>query len=569
VKGECIMTKPSNRIKPVELKRIKTGITELDQILNGGIPEFAITVIGGPAGCGKTVLAQQTVFNNATEERKAPYIVTVSEPTVKMLRYQQQFSFYDQEKIDLESVIFIDMGEIVKEGGLDGIYTQIKEYLDKYQPRLLVIDSFKAINEIAANEPAIRKFGYDLSVLLTTRQCTTLLVGEYEPEDLSKVSIFAIADVIIMLDFYHQGMFTSRTLEVVKMRGSKFFQGKHPFGISNEGIHVYPRITTPEEPVTQKWKVEKVGIGITGADDMMEGGLQRGSITLLAGAAGTGKTLMGLHFIVEGAKRGEPGVFVTFQETPDYLRFNSSLFGWDLEKLEKQGLLKILYSSPVELGVDEHTMVIRKAINDISAKRVVIDSLMDIEIATVDKVRFKDYVYSLAAYFRSQQITAIVTNEIPELFGSVMLSLHGISFISDAVILLRYVEVESNLLRALSILKMRGSQHIKDIREYEINDAGLHIKGKITGYTALLTGRPGLEAKTIINDIDQPLTYIAGMAELLMETKLPKDHEKIIQDLKDQAEYAKHVLSSPLIVETVNESTGDKNKKQRGRSKAS
>jgi circadian clock protein KaiC len=233
-----------------------------------------------------------------------------------------------------------------------------------------------------------------------------------------------------------------------------------------------------------------VSSGVQGLDAMTKGGLPQGSVTLVAGGAGTGKTLLGLHFAMAGVRSGEPALYVTFQETPEHLKAIAEGFGWDLGTYVEQGLLQILYTSPVEMGVDEHTEAIKDAIDKVGARRVVIDSLMDIEIATPDKVRFKDYVYSLVGDFRSRGITSMLTNEIPELFGPLQLSAHGISFVSDNVILLRYVEIGSTLRRGISVLKMRGHQHDKTVCEFEISGRGLKILPGFGSWVSILSGQP-------------------------------------------------------------------------------
>jgi circadian clock protein KaiC len=251
---------------------------------------------------------------------------------------------------------------------------------------------------------------------------------------------------------------------------------------------------------------ETVSTGIAGLDEMMHGGIPRGSVTLVAGGSGTGKTLISLHFAIEGARQGEPGLLVTFQETPDHLKRIAAGFGWDLQQMIDAGLLRILYTSPVEMHVDEHTRTIQDAIDEIGAKRVVVDSLMDIQIATPDKVRFRDYVYSLATGLRSRGITSLFTNEIPELFGPLQLSSHGISFISDNVILLRYVEIESLLRRGISVMKMRGQDHDKAVREFTISGSGMQLQAIFGEWASVLTGQPAPYSRQLP---DRPLNLIA------------------------------------------------------------
>ncbi len=477
------------------LEKLSTGVESLDLILNGGIPKYSVNILGGPPGSGKTILAQQVVFQNATPEQKVPYLITTSEPTIKLLRYQQQFSYFDMSKINSGAVMYFNIADALSQGGLNQVAKVIRQYVEDYNPAILAIDSFKAIHDLVTEPSEIREFGYDLANLLSIGQCTTFLIGEYTHEDISNAPIFAIADGIIMMESERQGLQDIRHINVVKMRGDAYFRGRHPFSITRDGIEVFPRVTTPETPPRYFVGETNVSTGIEGLDAMADGGFPKNSVTLVAGGSGVGKTLVALHFIVEGARRGEPGLFVTFQETMDHLSGIAKRFGWDLEEMEKQKLLKVVYSSPVEMSVDQHTALIRNVAADLGAKRLVIDSLSDIEIATPDKIRFRDYVYSLVSHFRSQGITSILTTEIPELFGTLQLSSQGISFVSDNVILLRYVEMGSRLTRAISVLKMRGSDHDPMMREFEVTSEGVHILDAFEGVQGLMSGTPTMHER--------------------------------------------------------------------------
>lgn len=243
------------------LEEISTGVPSLDDILGGGLPRNSVNVIAGPPGSGKTILAQQIVFQNAHEDKRAPYLVTVSEPTMKMLRYNQQLSFFDANRVGT-NVIYLDIGSTLLEGGLTKVAEQIEEYIERYQPMLLAIDSFKALHEVAQDAPTLREFGYRLAVRLTTWGTTSLLVGEYTREAINEAPIFAIADGIILLDQAPRGMQTERYLEVIKMRGDGYFSGRHPLSISSDGIQVYPRVTTPNVTVPYTVGERRVSLGV-------------------------------------------------------------------------------------------------------------------------------------------------------------------------------------------------------------------------------------------------------------------------------------------------------------------
>lgn len=492
------------------LGKLPTSIPGLDGILSGGIPELSINIITGPPGAGKTIFTQQILYSNATPERKALYLVTLSEPSVKLLHYLQRFDFFDSEKVST-AVTYLDIGEVIREKGLEDAIDVIVKHVQEYKPALVAIDSFKAIHDMAKDPVEVRKFGYDLSVRLTTWGVTAFLIGEYTQDEIEKEPIFAIADGIIRLHNHPQGLHYQRYIDVLKLRGEDYFTGLHPFNISDTGLTVYPRIKSLQTPNEIELNPQKVSTGVVELDNMLEGGLPRGSATMVAGGAGTGKTLLGLHLITAGVAQGEPGVIVTFQENPQQLREIASSFGWDLAAMEDEGLLVHLYSSPVEIQPDIHAAKVQEIVQRIGAKRVMLDSLKDIEIATPDKVRFKDYIYALVNQFKLQGVTTLLTNEIPEMFGPFQLSEYGVSFVVDNVILLRYVELSGKMGRAISIMKVRGSQHSKEIRYFEISVDGIQIATVVDAQTGVLTGIPILKDKT------KKLQYLPNKARYVIE----------------------------------------------------
>jgi circadian clock protein KaiC len=435
---------------------------------------------------------QQIIYTNASPKCKALYLTTLSEPSIKMLHYLQKFTFFDAEKVGRE-VIYLDIGEVIRNKGLENAIAVIIKHVQEYKPGIVGIDSFKAIHDMARDPVEARKFGFDLAVRLTTWAITAFFVGEYSQPEIEREPIFAIADGILCLHNKQEGLSYQRYVDVIKLRGEEYFNGWHPFTIDPTGLTVYPRIKTPESFPNYHAVSESVSTGLPDLDGLIDGGLPRGSATMIAGGAGTGKTLLGLHFLTSGAAQGEPGVIVTFQENPTQMReIVRSSFGWNLEHLEQQGLLAYLYTSPVEIQPDIHATRVREAVEKIGARRVLIDSIKDIEIATPDKVRFKDYIYSMVNYFKTRGITIILTNEIPEIFGDFQLSEYGVSFIADNVILLRYVEVGGRMEHAISIMKVRGSRHSRDIRRFEITGSGIRIGGIFDRMSGILTGTPSM-----------------------------------------------------------------------------
>ncbi len=525
------------------LRLVPTGVPNLNNILGGGIPLYSVNIIAGPSGSGKTILTQQILFHNCKDNARGIFFTTLSEPAFKMIRYQQQFSYFDLDRLN-QNVYFIDIGQVLRTKSLDDALRVINQHVEEIEAQFIAIDSFKAVYELIGSRQDERRFGYDLAVSLATWTCTSFLVGEYTEAELSSEPIFAVADGIFYLTNPRQGMQNVRRLNISKMRGMSYFTGDHPFMISEDGIHVYPRIRTPETFIEYEMIADRVSTGLSGVDEMLDGGLPRGTATMIAGAAGTGKTLLGLHFIARGASEGEPGVIVTFQENPVQLRQIAAAFGWDLKQMEEQGLLVHLYNSPVEIQPDIHTDLVKQAVQRVNARRVLIDSLRDLEIATPDKVRYRDYVYSLVEGFKRLGITTFITNEISQLFGQFQLSEHGISFIADNVILLRYVELQGRMGRAINVLKVRGSRHNKAIREFVINEHGVLIKETIQALTGVLTGNPVFANTMEASSLEPRLNYVLTMLratgptsleDLAMHTGLKSD--QVMNDLENLRQF--------------------------------
>jgi circadian clock protein KaiC len=269
---------------------------------------------------------------------------------------------------------------------------------------------------------------------------------------------------------------------------------------------------------------------------------------MIAGGAGTGKTLIGLHFITRGVERGEPGVIVTFQENPVQLREIAHSFGWDLQAMEKENLIAHLYYSPVEIQPDIHTDLVKKAVEKVQARRVLIDSLRDLEIATPDKVRYRDYVYSLVEDFKRQGITALLTNEIAQLFGEFRLSEYGISFISDNVILLRYVELEGRVTRALNVMKVRGSQHNRTIREFHITDHGIVIGGPIPAITGVLTGTPVIVEPNVLSTLEPLPGYVFATLRAIGNATLDTLEQQTVLSREQLEHELNHLQQQGLIL---------------------
>lgn len=472
------------------LERLGTGSTALDAILGGGIPARSMTVVAGEPGSGKTVFTLQALFHHARQGKKCLYFATLSEPSLKVIRYMQLFSFFDANLIE-ERVVFADLGSALRKDGAEKALAQMMRRVESEGPDIVAIDSFKAIHDLMPNDSHSRICVYDLAVEVAAWGATTLLVGEYTVEDIRTCPEFAIADGIVRLTNERQELAATRQLEVLKMRGANYVTGRHFFDIAADGLMFYPRVRGPEmngEPPVVL--AERLGTGVGGLDALLLGGLPQASATMIQGGTGTGKTLIGLHFLLEGARRGEPGILLTLEETPAQIRAVAKSFGWDLVPLEAQGLLLISYTSPVELVTDRFLDEALKRIAGIGARRAVIDSLSSMSLGVPSQRRFRELVYALTKHFRVAGVATLMTMEVAELLGTAQLTGHGVSSIADNVIVLRYVEVEGHLERAVFVLKARGVGHTSELRRFLIDDRGAHVGARFQELRGVLTGIP-------------------------------------------------------------------------------
>jgi circadian clock protein KaiC len=471
------------------VERLATGSPDLDRILGGGIPARSINLIAGDPGTGKTLFALQTLFHLARQGRRGVYLTTLSEPAMKLLAYMQQFSFFDEALMN-RAVVFADIGAAIRGAADETILTEIIARVERDEPALVVIDSFKAVREMVPS-PAVRGFVYDLAVHLAGWGAASLLVGEYSEAEIAVNSEFAIADGIIRLINRHQELTSVREVEVLKLRGADYATGRHFFEISGDGLTFFPRVRGPDAADGEASAPgDRVPTGVAGLDTMLGGGLPGSSATIVQGATGTGKTLLAMHFLLEGARRGEPGIHFSMEETGQQLRGIAQGFGWDLAALEARKLLTVQYVSPVELSTDAFLHRARKQVQELGAKRAVLDSLTSMALGVVSERRFTELVYAMTKHFRALGVTLQMNMEIAELLGSAQISGYGVSFAADNVIQLRYVEVEGGLDRAIFVLKARGVQHASDVRAMTLGRGGITVGSRFLGARGVLTGAP-------------------------------------------------------------------------------
>jgi circadian clock protein KaiC len=478
----------------VPIKQLTTGILGFDEVLGGGLPEFSFNIIAGAPGCGKTTMAHQFVFANATAERPALYFTVLGEPALKMLRYQQQYSFFDASKLNT-AVRFVDLSDVLTERGLDGVLQEITKEVEACEPGTVVVDSFRTLlRNPGKGEDEITPdvFVQRLGMLLTSWEATTFLVGEYDESELRGNPVFTVADGLFWLSQDVDRNSIVRKLQVMKLRGQGSVPGKHTFRISADGIHAFSRTLGLTSRKRRVPSVKRLSTGIPELDQMMGGGIPEGDSFLVAGSSGAGKSLLATQFIADGIRQGEPGIVAIFEERTNEYAERANTFGLNLHPAVNDGSLQLIYLRPLDLSVDETVQEIIEAINKTGAKRLVIDSLAGFEMALAPAFRtdFRESLYRMIFALTGMGITILSTLEMEESFKELRFSTFLISFLTDDIVRLRYVEIDGQLRKVLMVVKMRGGDHSKDIREYEITSKGFVIGDRLRGYDHLVTGVP-------------------------------------------------------------------------------
>ena len=478
----------------VAIRNLPTGIPGLDPILGGGMPEYSCNIIAGGPGCGKTTMAHQFVFANATPGRPALYFTILGESPIKMLRYQQQYTFFDLSKLN-RAIRFINLSQVVLEKDLGAVLDEIVKEVEAASPSIVVVDSFRTAlrKREDLTEMDVQFFVQQLALHLTSWQATTFLIGEYVSEEVRENPVFTVADGVIWLSQVAERNSVVRKLQIIKLRGQESVPGLHTFRITENGLQAFSRTLGLTGRKGRPAKRPRLSIGIPVLDKMMGGGIPLGDSLLVAGSSGTGKSLIGTTFIAEGLRHGERGIMAIFEERPEDCLRRAKNMGQNLGKAVREGKLKILFLRPLDLSVDESLQAILEAVEEVGAKRLVIDSLAGFEMALAPGFRtdFRESLYRMMASLTGSGITIMSTVELDESFTDLRFSNYTISFLADDIIRLRYLDLDSQLTRILSVIKMRDSQHSKDICEYEITRKGLVLTGKrLNDYRALITGIP-------------------------------------------------------------------------------
>ncbi len=455
---------------------LETGIPGLDQVLGGGIPKGYMVLVGGSPGVGKTVLSSQVAFHQARQGRRVLMLSALAESATKLTVHLSRFRFFDPELVG-NPVRIVELQSLLTTEGLETTLGTIRSMLLESKVELLILDSLRGLHALAADGDAVQRFVHGLGVSMFAVGCTTVLLDDRNTPGADVSAEHPLADVVVALEVAMKGRRELRRLRPVKVRGARPLTGKHTYAISDEGVHVYPRIESlPVETQAPPISDDRLDWGVPGLDDLTGGGTPAYSSTLVVGTTGAGKTTMALQFVAEGIAAGERCVYFTFHETQEQLLHKASGFGMDLRGAVESGALAFLRVPAAETDVDDVLHALIADVEDRAVSRVVIDTLNPLERDAAYEDRFTNILATLASVLRDRRATTLMLREMMQLITQNLDLSEGREAYwtpLDNLVLLRPVEMGGNLGRIISVLKMRSSDHDKRIYGYRIGERGL------------------------------------------------------------------------------------------------
>ncbi|OEZ99580.1 circadian clock protein kinase KaiC [Duganella phyllosphaerae] len=470
---------PDNALS-ARIPLLQTGVPGFDQILGGGFPSHSLYLLQGLAGSGKTTLACQIGYHHAHQGKKVLILTLIAETHGKMLNHLSSFSFFDEQLVG-DRIVFIGAYPDLLKGGLRQLLKSIAATLGEQRPDIMIIDGFRTVRDAKPTDVALSEFMLSLNSLVSTMRCTTFLLSPTEGNVADSEN--TLVDGLIELSQYEHGLNLIREIKVFKLRGSKHLLGRHVFEVGADGIAIYPRLeavstSTGAMPGVSR---QRLGFGIEGWDRLTHGGVAKGSTTALLGNPGVGKTLMGMHFIYDGLKRGEPCLVVGFYESPEALLEKARSVGLDFRTYYDSGALQVIWNPPLEILVDSlaHTMLRNVEARQVS--RLLVDGVDGLREIVMHPGRSRSFLAALVNELRCRNVTTFFTQELAYFGQAPGDGEIAASMLFENIILMRYVDANGINRRQIGVLKLRENGYDAANHILLISDQGMSIEEAVAG----------------------------------------------------------------------------------------
>lgn len=470
------------------LERVQTGIEAFDDLVMGGLPKGRVTIVGGTPGSGKTVFATQFLVHGMNDADEPGVFVTFEEAADDIEHNMASFGWDIPAARASKRMVFVDASpresddRVVGAFDLSGLLSRITHAVRTCGAKRIVLDSITQLfDHFIVDQNQVRRELLRVASELKRAGLTVLMTAERNSEygDISRHRIEEfVADNVVILRNALQGERRRRTIEVLKMRGSRHIEGEVPITlVETRGIVAVPLSSLRLE---QQSSTMRVTSGNAMLDTMTGGGFFRDSVTLVSGATGTGKTLLVTNFLGGGVTAGERALLVGYEESRGQLFRNAASWGVDFQAMEEAGKLKVVCLYPETQNLPDHLLMIQDLVDEFKPDRLAVDSLSAME-RIASETAFREFLISLTSFLKKREIASLCTATNASLVGSQSASEQHISTLTDSIVLLRYVQEADFMHRGLTVLKMRGSEHDKRIRRFSIDSGGMQLAEPFRG----------------------------------------------------------------------------------------
>lgn len=475
--------------------QIATGVPGLDRLLNGGLRRGALHVVLGGPGAGKSVLAHQVGAHLIRQGGRVLYLTALVETHQTLLAQARTFRFFNPSVVP-GSFYYASLYPVLARDGLTGAREEIGRLVAHHDPTLVVLDGVHALKVTASSRLEYQRFMHEMEAQATVSGVTTLMLTHPE-ESLASDPTFTIADGILHLRAEDVGLRTVRMISVEKLRGVPHLGGWHTLAIRAEGMHIYPRLealTAGMEALATGGEAAEdaealVNFAVDGLEEMLGGGVPRGSATVVIGTPGSGKTLTGMAFLSAGAQAGEPGLFFGFHEGPESLCRKADGVGLPFRRAVQDGIIQAFWRAPTEMLADEVAERMLEMVERQGVRRVVIDAIEDVRHSVIPAERELSFLTALTNLLRHRGVTTVMLLDLTRIVGvNFDLPMAELAAMMDNVLHLRFVEQKSELHRLIAILKLRARAHDHAMREFHIGRNGLKVGSPFDRSELVLTG---------------------------------------------------------------------------------